>query len=103
MRYATHDEAVAAQIEAQRTSDHALIWFQPMCEAATHAERERTGHFGRGITKRFDADTIRCADCQTVIRNGGSRPHDLLTEIKASMLRRNPSLADPEWTIESAR
>ncbi len=102
-RYASYEEAAAAQIEAQRSSDHALIWFQPMCEKALRAERERTGHFGKGITKRFDADQIACADCQTVIRNGGSKVHNLLDEIKADMLRRNPRLADPDWTVESCR
>ncbi len=100
-RYESYEAAAAAQAEAQRTSPHALIWFRPMCEAAATAERERTGHFGRGITRRFDADDVACTACRAVIRNGGSKRHSLLDEIKADMLRRNPKLAEPEWAVEA--
>lgn len=101
-RYGSYEEAAAAQAEAQRTSEHALVWFQPLCEKAAQAERERTGHFGKGVTRRFDADTIACVACQTVIRNGGTKVHSLLDEINADMVRRNPRLADgrEEWETE---
>lgn len=102
-RYATYEEAAIAQIEAQRTSEHALHWFRPLCELAAQAERERTGHFGKGITRKFDADTVACLACQAVIRNGGSKVHSLLDEIKADMVRRNPRLDEPEWATESYR
>lgn len=95
---------VARVRELNEAGEHAW-WLSkmPLCEQAARAERERTGHFGRGITKRYDADEVACEDCQAVIRNGGSKRHDLLGEIQADMLKRNPRLADPEWTVEDYR
>lgn len=95
--------AAEAFIDQLKAAGHATFFAKTLCEMAAQAERERTGHFGRGVTKRFNADTIACVDCQAVIRAGGSKRHDLLAEIKADMLKRNPRIADPEWTDESYR
>lgn len=71
----------------------------PLCEA-TRPEQLIL----RRVRVQFpDVDAIACADCRQRLNNRPAPVRSLLAEIQADMLRRNPRLADPEWTIEDYR
>ena len=75
---------------------HAQLWpNETLCQAAVNGAK-----FGKGTTKRYDVTTITCEACRTLIVNEGTPRRNLLAEIKADMVKRNPRVADPEWATE---
>lgn len=73
---------------------------KPLCET-TLADQVLL----RRIWVQFpDVDAIACDGCRQRLTNRPSGPkRNLLEEIKAGMLQRNPRIADPEWATESYR
>lgn len=75
---------------------HARLWpNETLCQAAISGTK-----FGKGTTKRFDVSQVTCGACRTLIENQGTPRRNLLAEIKADMVRRNPSVATPDWATE---
>lgn len=83
------------QNESAWTAEGHAVAMAPLCRIVASG-----GRFGRGMTKRFVADEIACPDCRALVISKGPASRDLLAEIKAGMLKQNPSIALEEWEVE---